>query len=231
MLNFITNTTQTKLLAGFLGLGIAQVGALSALRARARCAVPPTAAIWENGLCLVDTEPNRGGEGGETKGQVCQEATRMVSTLPSPPSTSAAVADASIRVLALANTSASVALNTSASTSSGRRLGEFGSRVRLMSSAHEFTRRRRKSSRLNKQSGTPIPAPSAQRFDAGGCTFDKRQGTNLQPAAHARRREAAVQHAAHDVGAGRRGVRREGGVRGRRARQWHPVCRRWRAAV
>ena len=103
----------------------------------------------------------------------------MVSTLPSPPSTSAAVADASIRVLALANTSASVALNTSASTSPGRRLGEFGSRVRLMSSAHEFTRRRRKSSRLNKQSGTPIPAPSAQRFDAGGCTFDKRQGTNL----------------------------------------------------
>ena len=63
-------TTQTKLLAGFLGLGIAQVGALSALRARARCAVPPTAAIWENGLCLVDTEPNRGGEGGGTKGQV-----------------------------------------------------------------------------------------------------------------------------------------------------------------
>ena len=35
MLHFITNTTQTKLLAVFLGLGIAQVGALSALRARA----------------------------------------------------------------------------------------------------------------------------------------------------------------------------------------------------
>ena len=35
MLNFITNTTQTKLLAVSLGLGIAQVGALSALRARA----------------------------------------------------------------------------------------------------------------------------------------------------------------------------------------------------
>ena len=36
-------------------------GTLGARYARARGATPPTAAIWEKWLCLVETEPNRGG--------------------------------------------------------------------------------------------------------------------------------------------------------------------------
>ena len=35
-------------------------GTLGARYARARGATPPTAAIWEKWLCLVETEPNRG---------------------------------------------------------------------------------------------------------------------------------------------------------------------------
>ena len=84
----------------------------------------------------------------------------------------AAVASTPASVAAVANTPASVARNASASTSPGRRLELF-----------ESTRRRRKISRLQKQSqkqsGAPSPVPSVRRFDAGACSFDRRQATNL----------------------------------------------------
>ena len=87
-----------------------------------------------------------------------------------PPTVAAAATSAS--VAAVANIPASVARNASASTSPGRRLELF-----------ESTRRRRKISRLQKQSqkqsGAPSPAPSVRRFDAGACSFDRRQATNL----------------------------------------------------
>ena len=55
------------------------------------------------------------------------------------------------------------ARNTSLSTPAGRRL--------------ELFRHRR--TRLQKQSGAPNPAPPVRRFDVGGCSFDRRQGSNL----------------------------------------------------